>query len=167
MGSFPAGHHRRAVEAGPEPVLVLHPHLQLRRAKEGFIAPDIPQATASSQGLVSSWPPTGLFPWLSLWAALDLHKTPSWKFACCHEIMQTCSWGCLGNSSLCFLETWRERARQACAPSPAAHLRGQTPLNLTALGSDKCRDTKGASKALAMRLFGGQTLAYAPLVLVA
>lgn len=69
---------------------------------------------------------------------LELLKTPSRKFACCHEIMQKCSRGWLGDSSVCLLETWRGRT---------THLRGQTPLSPTVLGSDKCRHTKEGSKS--------------------
>lgn len=78
-----------------------------------------------------------------------LPKTPSRKCACCHEIMQMCSWGWLGNRSLCLLETWRRRARQAVplCPLSSHHLRGQTPLSPTVLGNDKCRHTKEGSRS--------------------
>lgn len=59
---------------------------------------------------------------------LALPKTPSREFACCHEIMQMRSWGCLGNSSLCPGEGGAGMPVPLSVPSPATHLRGQTPL---------------------------------------
>ena len=95
-------------------------------------------------GVFPPWPPISCFLGFPSGRLPALPKTPTRKFACCHEIMQMSSCGCPGNSSPDSAEYARPVPLGAL--SPATHRAGQTPSSPTDSSSDKCRDTKEGSE---------------------